>query len=385
MRKMLHYNFSSFLKIFDNMKDGKVNLSHLRQLKIELNKFFDDSTCKEIFYTENDKLFFGMRVMPVVSGDAAVTILQSDEPFRIDHYYVELDSKLFDPSLDLNSRELLAILLHEVGHIVNDTLPIEEARKYVDLYLANNNETLTITDSIHYREILAYGIRDLLVKITSIFEIGDDEVIADEFVLACGFGDDLVSAMKKIYKSGFKINTKCENKIVVLSWVLRLYKNVKLRRIPAIRTLQKAKSLTSSEYEKNEIDSVIKRLNRIDDEALIESYILEGKDSIKFKMKAYKYNSVKKIADDIYEINMRIRNTDNQDEALQLMRQINNSLSIIENFLETEEDLSEQKRKYLFNAQEELLKMRNDLAKKVTYKDKYFGIYVNYPEINTKY
>lgn len=382
MPRVLDYNFSAFDAIMYNFIYEKPNAKNTRDLQRELNKFFKDCRCLEVIYTENDNMFFGMRVIPVIDAATANRIIQTDDTIRIDKYYLELDSKLFEPILDFTPSELTAIVLHEVGHMVNDTQPIEELRRCIDVYLARNNEVIKISDSVHYSEILAYGMRDALVKITSIFET-DDEVLADEFVVTCGYGDKLATALDKIVKNGFKINAQQSNKMVTLSWVLRLYKDVKLRRIPAIRTLQKAKSMTSSTFQKREYDGVIKRLNRIDDEALIESVIREGKISNKFR--ELKWNNIKGILDDTYEISMRMRNTDNQDEALQILRQINSNLSIIEDYLGSEPEISDDKKDKLYKTQADLLKLRDDLAKKVTYKEKYFGIYVNYPDIKMRY
>lgn len=382
MRRVLDYNFGLIEAVMYQLIYEKPNTKNNRDLQRELNKFFSDCKCMEVIYTENDGMFFGMRVIPVIDAGMANKIIQTDDSIRIDKYYLELDSKLFEPVLGFTPGELTAIALHEVGHMVNDTKPIEELRHCIDVYLARNNETIKISDSVHYSEILAFGMKDALIKLTSIFET-DDEVLADEFVVACGYGDKLSSALDKIVKNSFKINSGQSNKMITLSWTLRLYKDVKLRRIPAIRTLQKAKSLTSSSFQKKEFDGVIKRLNRIDDEALVEAVLSEGKLSTKFR--ELKWNNINGILDDTYEINMRMRNTDNQDEALQILRQINSNLSIIEDYLGSEPDLSESKKGKLYKAQSDLLKLRDDLAKKVTYKEKYFGIYVNYPDIKMRY
>lgn len=382
MRRVIDYNFALIDAVMYELIYEKPSAKITKNLQRELNKFFTDCRCLEVIYTENDGMFFGMRVIPVIDAETANRIIQTDEPIRLDTYYLELDSKLFEPILDFTPAELTAIVLHEVGHMVNDTQPIEELRRCIDIYLARNNEVIKIGNSIHYSEILAYGMKDALVKITSIFET-DEEVLADEFVVACGYGDHLARALDKIVKNGFRVNAGQANKMVTLSWVLRLYKDVKLRRIPAIRTLQKAKSMTSSNFQKREYDGVIKRLNRIDDEALIESVIKEGKVSNKFR--ELKWNNIKGILDDTYEISMRMRNTDNQDEALQLLRQINSNLSIIEDYLGSEPDISEDKKGKLYKAQSDLIKLRDDLANKVTYKEKYFGIYVNYPDIKMRY
>ncbi|MCK9199342.1 MAG: M48 family metallopeptidase, partial [Bacilli bacterium] len=231
----IKYDFSEFRKIMFALKTDQSS-TRLNQLKTELNEFFKDSKCKDVIYTNNtDKLFFGMCVMPIVDGDTAVSILQSDKAERFNAYYLELDSRLFSPLLNLTSDELVAILLHEVGHIVNTPQPVEEVRNAVDIYLAKNKETLVISDSVHYREILAYGIKNSIRKLTSLFEYKDEEIIADEFVVMCGYGPQLESAYSKIIKNTGRINRDVSNKLIVLQWTLRLYKNVKFERISALK------------------------------------------------------------------------------------------------------------------------------------------------------
>ena len=58
----IDYDFSVFLDIFKRMKDKcGATPSDLNTLKNELNRFFKDSTCKEVMSTNNtDKMFFGM-------------------------------------------------------------------------------------------------------------------------------------------------------------------------------------------------------------------------------------------------------------------------------------------------------------------------------------
>ena len=167
----INYDFSAFIEVFNVMKTrGIPTATDLRTLKTELNRFFKDSKCKEVLYTTNtDKMFFGMKVIAMINADNIFDYLIDDEPQRIGEYIVEIDSHLLNPVLDLTEQELLAILLHEVGHIVGDSEPIENARNALNAYLAANKEHLKISDSIHYKEIMAYGLKDYLSKHGSMF------------------------------------------------------------------------------------------------------------------------------------------------------------------------------------------------------------------------
>ena len=377
--RKLSYDFSEFEKILFNIKANPTpNL--LVRLKNELNDFFRDSKCKEVIYTNNsDKLFFGMAVIPMINGNDIYDIIQDDRPYRVNEYYLELDSKLFGEMLNLNSKELTAVLLHEVGHMVNDSSPMEKVRTELDTYLASNKESIVMSKSIHYKEILTYGIKDALRKLTSVFECNDDEIIADEFVYRCGYGEHLESAFRKICRNGYNINKDVDNKIIVLSWTLRLYKDIRIRRIAAIKTLNKGKSLTPSKLEKKEMDNVIRRLERIDDDALLESAIAEIQDKYYTAIRQLKYKGIRGLEDDLYEYNLRIKNLETEADALLILRQVNSKISIIDDYIATE-NLDDHEKKRWSNLINKYEMVREELSKKALYQNK-TRIYINYPTV----
>ena len=149
MRKS-NYDFSGFYRIFgDMLANGKCSNSHTRELQKELNRFFDDSECTQVVFSENhDKMFFGMRVQPEMNANEIYDYLMGNDNVRISKYMLEIDGKLLNPMLELDAMELTAMVVHEVGHVVNDSAPITAARQYLDCYLADNRETLKISDSI---------------------------------------------------------------------------------------------------------------------------------------------------------------------------------------------------------------------------------------------
>jgi hypothetical protein len=235
-----------------------------------------------------------------------------------------------------------------------------------------------MSDSIHYKEILAYGLKDFLSKDRSMFyTVDEDEVLADEFVRGCGYDQYLDSAMKKIIQNNSKLYADSDiSKFTTFAWTLRLYRGLRLRRVGALKTLAKAKHLTASKIEKMEMDNVARRINKIDDSMLLE----DVRDKVKAKMRKMRYDSIRSLEDDYYEINMRIRNVEDEDDALYLMRQINTRLGIIEDFC-NDPDVEEREKKQWFATIEKYKSLREKLSKTIVYKSKTYGIYVNYPEI----
>ena len=378
--RSIHYDFRPINDIYAHMiAKGNADFADLNNLKKELNKFFKDSKCTNIYYTENtDKMFFGMRVAANINADDIYDYLTADKEERIGSYMIEIDSKLLNPLMSLQPEELTAITLHEVGHMVNDTTPITNARNYLASYLADNKETLKMSDSIHYKEILAYGFKDFLSKDRSFFyTTNQDEIIADEFVRGCGYNRFLDTAMQKILKNHPKLYVDSDiSKFTVFAWTLRTYHGLRFRRVGALKNLARAKQLTASKIEKMEMENVARRITRIDDDVLIESV----NDKVKAKLRKMRYDSMRSLEDDYYEISMRIRNVEDEDDALYLMRQINTRLGIIEDYLNTE-DLDEKEKKRWFDSINKFRDLRDKLSKSVVYKSKTYGIYVNYPEI----
>ena len=380
--KKINYDFTIMKKCMQSIKISP-NSSNLNNLKNELNRFFKDSKCMDVIYTKNtDKLFFGMCVMPVISTEDAINILNSDDSRRITQYYLELDSKLF--TIGLSSEELTAILLHEVGHMVNDTLAVDKTRSAIDVYLQNNEDVLVLQDSIHEKELFRYAIKDTMRKVTSIFYCKDEEIIADEFVVMCGFGPHLESGYKKIVSSSGVLSRGVDDKLNVLQWTLRLYKDLGLKRIYAIKIMNKGKSLTGSKLEKRELDIAAKSLDKMEYTIQRESaVIMEGlKHSSLFT--GIRKDGMKNLEDDLYEFNIRIKNVNEEDEALLILRQINMRMSIIDDYM-TNEQLDEKEKDKWYKLYNKYSLLRETLSKKAIYDRKMYGLFLDYNTLDSNY
>lgn len=382
----IHWNFDSFIDAFNNMKRScTATPQDLKTIKDELNKFFPDSVCKEVLYTDNtDKMFFGIKIVPMIDADDIFNYLVDDQPQRIAKYVVEFDSHLLNPVQNLTANELLAMLIHEVSNLVGDSEPIEDARNALNAYLAANNEHIKVSQSIHYKEILAYGLKDYISKARSMFYMSDiSDLYAHELTAMFGLNDDLASAYRKISHDNIKLYENSEiSKFITFSWTLSLYKNMRIRRVGSIRTLARAKQLTGSRLEKMEIDNVIKRIKRIDDDVLVESSGLY--DSIRMKvrekMRKSRLNNLRIIDSTFYELNMQIRNVEDEDDALWLMRQINSNIAIIEEYINSS-DCDDYERDKWNQVLDKFIDLRDRLSKTTVYKNKNYGLFVQYPEI----
>ena len=383
--KTIYYNFSDFIEILEDIRDNNGRSSDLNKLKNELNRFFKGQKCREVLYTRNtDKVFFGMSVSPIMQDDDVVIILNSDADYMIKEYYLELDSKLFSPELDLSSKELLSVLLHEVGHMVNTNEPIENARDVLNLYLAKTHSELDIAESINQKAILSFGLRDLMRKTISIFEKNQsEEIIADEFVYKCGFGDELQSALNKIVKKRDSIINDRDNKLSMFVWSISLYKNIKMQRIPALRLINKGKQISASKLQVKDLERLERNLKNIDIAAVDESAFDNLKKLYKDRIDRIKYKGVKGLKEDYYELALRAKNVDLTDEALVILRRINSNMSIIQDYLDTE-GIDDNTRNEVFEILDMYDQLRIKLLKRDLYKEKQLFNIV-YPDIKQKY
>ena len=340
-------------------------------LQNALNKFFD-AKCLRVLYTNNtDKIFFGIYAMPKIDAEQVIKIITGGEKYVIEQYYLELDSKLFQEDINLSSKEIAALLMHEVYNLVSDAAPCESVCKAIDAHLTKNNDVLKISDSIHYMELLSYGFRDAVRKFITIFDKKevDNNPVMNDFFEWCSYEQNIKSAFNKIALNWYNYNKEINNKFIVLAWVLRVYKNVRDNRIPALMMIDRCKQLSPSKIEIKELDNIARRLNRIDDDALIESagtpeHILyeEVKSSI---LPNKKMKSVPEaLEDDIVKIAMEQENVlYNEPDAIpMLMANINSKLAYIQDYVENNQ-LTKEEFKQLDRMYKELTVKRDQLFK----------------------
>ena len=255
---------------------------NLDNLRLCLDKFFSDSKCLKVLYTPNvDRMFFGAYVFPKITGDEVVDILFKNSQFRVKEYWLELDSKMFNDFMMLTPREIAALIMHDVAHMVNNSSPALVVKREIDKYLTSHNEVLKVSESVHYRGILAYGFADAMRKYSTIFELDayEPDDIIDEFMQYAGFSDDIYSAFYKINQMWGNYNREVKNKFITLSWVLRIYKDIRHNRIPALEGIKRCIELSPSRIEQKELKNMGLRLERIDDDALLESATAEVEDN----------------------------------------------------------------------------------------------------------
>ena len=358
-----------------------------------LNETFKGTHCRSVIYTNNtDKLFFGMCVMPIIpSAMAKVVILDGEVPTDMKkEYVVEIDSKLFE--IGLTEREVMAILLHEIGHIVLDMdQSLEEIIDATQVYVAKNNEVLNAVQVANSGSLFKFGIEDALRKMGTIFT--NEEKRADAVAAQLGYGRDLESAFEKISRRSLDLNRDVDNKLVVLQWALRTYKNLNLDRKYAIRKLNNLIDMNGSEVQNSRVKTMLNDIKNIDFKLskpslelrpnIDECCILNEKGLLNI-YRRHTDKAMRGIEEDLYELQLMAKATDDRDECLMILRQINSRLSILEDYLSGDK-ISDSNRKRYSAVMNEYLKLRAEVGKKNTVPDEFLSLWVKTPMVKSRY
>jgi hypothetical protein len=342
-----------YLKPEERLVFPKMNqLSDIQQL---LNSIIPEANCVDVLYTLNtDKQFFGVKVNPIIEATTTLNIVLTDERVKLEKYQVELDSKLFE--IDLDESELVAVLLHEISSMMNSYEIVDHVRELIDIEILSSDTVVNIRNSVNYSQLLTYGIKDTLYKISSLMFKTEPGALSDNYLInALDYLEPLVSAQQKITSSLYGIgDTVRSPKVVILQWVFMVYKDMQHNSGIIKDTLRDAKEFTASKLEIAEIDKTINAVDRINATSMVTnesvslvkdidrkgfSKVLEGS-----LFSGIKRRGLKSIEDDYYEYAIRVKNCELEDDAMLILRSINSRLGILEDYL-INENISEFERK----------------------------------------
>lgn len=377
--------------IAENLKLYTMDLSNTNEetitkdIKEELNKLFRNRnndgrdavpSCESVIITKNtDKQFFGLNVYPIYDIEMSKIVLDPDKDFIVNKYYLEIDSKIFNV---LSTYEIALCILYDITALCTDNIPMKKVRDLVNMYLVNKREVIKPSEYAAYKDIFNFGIRDAMQKVTSMFNIGDAAIEANQFINDISANNNLGISFNKIL---FRIRTKLktngmisfneyETPIVVLSYILNLYNNMKTNKRTARKELINILPSISSQLRKREIENLIKRLDMIDDNMINEGFLNNALNS-------FKVSGLKGYENDYYELKFEANNVEDDDQALLLIARINSRMSVIADYLSTEEDIPTNQRVRWTELLNDYNGLRNQLASEKLRRNK-TRLYVNY-------
>lgn len=167
--------------------------------------------------------FFGMRVFPKIEelddfckelvneeSDKLIKFNEITKRWKnIDNWFLELDGTIFDRNVvNFTPKELVALTLHEIGHIIYSDCPIE------GFYRAYREAKVRMTIADRATQKLMYNIYMIPLSLACMQRrwVNDRnqiniEIVADKTVVELGYGDYLVEAFNKIIRQFGSINS----------------------------------------------------------------------------------------------------------------------------------------------------------------------------------
>ena len=395
------YNYTNLCKYIDSLYES-ANESNpgykIDQVCVgmrnELNKFSPDFLCKEVIFTPNfDKQFFGIYLKPIwpanihfismimagytksfgLDGNGSIKEFTRFRPYK---YILEIDGRLLR-DFNLSPKQIASIIIREVC-VMNSAEPVEKLRNVIDNYMALTNDTI---DTYYLKDTSSFFVMACNITIHNLtcifakYDISKDIENVSNIFEDPGMAISFKEAINKIMiKAGVD---RYDTTSIMISWYFSHYKQLERSR-DIQYVMRNCLDIEPSEVVRSMIINSVNNMERLTYED-IRYYRDSITESTKKKGLLYqmKRNGLRSIEEDLYEYNMRLRNVETQDDAILLMRQINSRMSILEEYLATEE-LEEKDRKRWEDCYKKYLELREALSKKTVYNKKMYGLFVDY-------
>lgn len=378
----LSYNFDNLCKGIASLSydDKNFHRQALACIKSELNLFFKDFTCTEVILTENtDNDFFGVQISPMFNTIDDIDLLfNPDSNVKFHHYLLEFDSKLF--SGDFTARQIAALLIHDINKLNTPNLLKEIMFIFDHISICKGLEVKpeSITNN---KEFFLFAIQDTARKMTSAFEyIPSDLSFADDFLRSYELSKDYEDGMFGVKACRNNLKDQICSTTITMNWFVEKYRDLSPQCHKDLADdLRDAMKFTGSKLVRRLLNQVVDKLVmfRCPGERKYYSALTESAKKKMSLANQIKYNGLKSLEDDVYEYRMRIKNVNTENEAIYIVRQINNRMGIISDYLETE-DLSDTDRERFFKLYDKYDGLREELSKKAIYDKKMYGLFVDY-------
>jgi hypothetical protein len=305
-------------------------------------------------------------------------LFDPDNDVRFHHYLLEFDSKLFNG--DFTARQIAALLIHDINKLNNANL-LKEVMFMMDHISMSKGIHLKSDDLMNNKEFFLFALQDTTRKMTSAFEyISADLSFADDFTRSYGLNKDYEDAMFSVKACRNNLKDQICSVSIVMNWFIEKITNLSpWNHKDLINDLRDTMNFTGSKLVRRLLNMSIDCIST-DRCPMERGYYSALTESAKKKMSLasqIKYSGLKSLEDDVYEYRMRIKNVETENEAIYIVRQINNRMGIISDYLETEE-LSDMDRERFFKLYDKYDGLREELSKKAIYSRKMYGLFVDY-------
>lgn len=359
--------------------NGANMLPFSAQLTEVINRIVTDKTCTDIIITLNtDKIPFGVYVNPTLIDSDLNNIIFDPGEVNLTRYTLEIDTKLFDI---LTPAEIAAYIIEDITTTMSSST-IDNVRALIETIMADRDLSINVRQSVNFSQLLIFGIKDTIRKVSSLIYKPTDEDGVNEYAVEFDYAGVMPYIAEKLH-TNIKDTTNIDvsPKLSVLSWVLSVYNDPSTNYELMIDTLSDALVLTGSRLEAAEVKKTIIALQRAVNETLIETTIRSFREGLSI-FKNLKQNGLRSIEDDLYEYKIRVKTCETEDDAMYILHQISTRINILEDYMYNTPDLSDSEIKRWTNVIVAYKNLRFELGKKPVVDKKRYGVYVDYDAID---
>lgn len=363
--------------------------------------------CNEVLLTNNpDKPPFWIYFY-LDFCDENIAIVLFDHETRpedivgIKRFSMELDSHLFDGRFD--AEEIAFLILYYMAEILSPSI-YSKIRLAIDAALVDNiyvgprDRFIQIEQAQQRAMVFRYAFTCFINQMATFSCQQNAEELAIFYNNLFGGAPMLqveyVQGILASLSDKFGV-TKYEQHpaVQVMDWLIAFISNPEEHMLDALDTLNSIIKWSGSEYEKKQakqcIDAIysegrasgekIEAHRSIHMEAFLEmaNSVSEG-----FSLfKSIKLNGLRTIEDDLYEYRIRIKNCEEEDEAMYILRQINTRIGILDDYIRNT-NLTDYDKKHWHQVMEQYYMLRVELGKKKLGPKKQYGIFVDYDKLD---
>ncbi len=343
-----------------------------------LNQIFGAGSCYSMYLTNNiDRPMFGVRISPIIGQKEAIDIIFGEDKVELTTYSAEIDLTLFK---EYDPMEVAAYLVEDIASVMNPNI-VDSVRAIFDLTITGEGKTISVQNSIAYTQILIFGIKDIINKITSLLYKDISMIGANDYSKTYETGEILTQIAGRLRNSVFENqDVTAAPKLGILQWCLMIYDELSDHYRNAECALKDAICLTGSVLEQNEAKKTLVCIQKAVNE-VIEENATKYESFCESFFSRLKKNGLRSIQDDLYEFRIRLKNCDDIDEAMYILHQINSRIAILEDYIDSE-DISPVERDRWQRVIAEFIMLRAELSKKKLGNGRQYGIFVDYDKLD---
>ena len=269
-------NITAIEILFKDIKEAasdKIIYNKLEEIKELIYDEFNISVMDMYQVNTVNSIFFGMRIFPSREelDEITMKIVSTEDGFIFENcndIIIEIDDKLIE---DFDSRQLTAVLLHEIGHKAENSKLLSDIDNVVTRNISAMSKPMRDVDN-NINDYNDMGRRAIFSKVTiatlfstpSVLLQGKNkkEFRADSFAVKYGYGQALSEVVLKLnaYKQPTAVDEKDKGSFI--QYMLDIGDTFLQRRRKILRLLKDELANSNSPYERDLLKTQIKNLER---------------------------------------------------------------------------------------------------------------------------